>query len=176
MSNDKASEAREGLLDNLTGKAKEVAGAVSGKDDLVEEGQLQQAEARNRKTAVADEAVADAKRAEANQELTEAAREAAEKKQAARAHAEREESLANGQRETEHTAAAREAERQENAGREAAEERAEQLAESRLRGAEAIAADATSTEQQAVAEKLRLEREAAIADNQAAQLRAQTEN
>ena len=36
MSNDKASEAREGLLDNLAGRAKEVAGAVSGKDDLVE--------------------------------------------------------------------------------------------------------------------------------------------
>jgi uncharacterized protein YjbJ (UPF0337 family) len=78
MSNDKASEAREGLLDSVTGKAKEVAGAVSGKDDLVEEGQLQQAEARNRKAAVADEAVADAKRAEADQESAAAAREAAE--------------------------------------------------------------------------------------------------
>src|SRR3954465_4328169 len=94
MSNDRAPEAREGLFDSVTGKAKEVAGAVSGKDDLVEEGQLQQAEARNRKTAVADEAVADAKRAEADQELTEAAREAAEKKQTARAQARREESLA----------------------------------------------------------------------------------
>ena len=46
MSNDKAAEAREGLLDNLAGKAKEVAGAVTGKDDLVQEGQLQQQEAR----------------------------------------------------------------------------------------------------------------------------------
>ena len=68
MSNDKAAEAREGLLDNVKGKAKEVAGAVSGRDDLVEEGQLQQAEARNRKAALADEAVADAKREEAAQE------------------------------------------------------------------------------------------------------------
>ena len=38
------------------------AGAMTGKDDLVEEGQLQQAEARTRKAALADEAVADAKR------------------------------------------------------------------------------------------------------------------
>ena len=38
MSNDKAaSEAREGLLDSVAGKAKEVAGAVTGKDGLVEE-------------------------------------------------------------------------------------------------------------------------------------------
>ena len=49
MSNDKAAEAREGLFDSVAGKAKEVAGAVSGKDDLVEEGQLQQAEAQRRK-------------------------------------------------------------------------------------------------------------------------------
>jgi len=43
MSNDKAAEARQGLFDGVKGKAKEMAGAVSGKDDLVEEGQLQQA-------------------------------------------------------------------------------------------------------------------------------------
>ena len=38
MGNDKAAQSREGLIDSVTGKAKEVAGAVSGKDDLVEEG------------------------------------------------------------------------------------------------------------------------------------------
>ena len=41
-------EARKGLFDSIAGKAKEMAGAVTGKDDLVEEGQLQQAEARKR--------------------------------------------------------------------------------------------------------------------------------
>ena len=46
-SNDKAAEARAGLLGSIAGKAKEVAGAMTGKDDLVEEGQLQQAEARS---------------------------------------------------------------------------------------------------------------------------------
>ena len=58
--NDKAAEAREGMFDSIAGKAKEVAGAVTGKDELVEEGQLQQAEASTRKEALADEAIADA--------------------------------------------------------------------------------------------------------------------
>ena len=75
--NDKAAEAREGMFDSIAGKAKEVAGAVSGKDDLVEEGQLQQAEAQKRKEAIADEAVADAKREETVEELRETNREAA---------------------------------------------------------------------------------------------------
>ena len=48
-SNDKAAQAREGMFDNIAGKAKEVAGAVTGKDGLVEEGQLQQEEARKRR-------------------------------------------------------------------------------------------------------------------------------
>jgi uncharacterized protein YjbJ (UPF0337 family) len=65
MSNDKAAEAREGFFDSVAGKAKELAGAVSGKDDLVEEGQLQQAEAAKRKAAVADDAIASGKQHEA---------------------------------------------------------------------------------------------------------------
>jgi uncharacterized protein YjbJ (UPF0337 family) len=176
MTNDKAAQAREGLFDSIAGKAKEVAGAVSGKDELVEEGQLQQAEARHRKAAVADEAVADAKREEAVQDLRETSSEAAEQEGAARAQAEREESAVERQRADEHEVAARAAEQQEAAGREAAEQRADALAESRLGGAEALEDDATATEQQAAAETRRLEREAAAADQQAAQLRAQTEN
>ena len=54
-------------------------------------------------------------------------------------------------------------------------QRADQLAESRIEEADAIAKDATTTEQQAAAEKQRLQREAAAADKQAAQLRAQTD-
>jgi uncharacterized protein YjbJ (UPF0337 family) len=175
MSNDKASEAREGLFDSVTGKAKEVAGAVSGKDDLVEEGQLQQTEAANRKAAVAEDAVADAKREEAAQELREANREAAEDKGAARVQAQREESVVEQQREGEHAVAAKDADRQEVAGRAAAERQADQLAESRLREADGIATDATSTEQHATEEQLRLQREAAAADQEAARLRAETE-
>lgn len=176
MSKDKAAQAREGLFDSITGKAKEVAGAVTGKDELVEEGQLQQVEARNRKTALADEAIADAKQEEAAHEVAESSRDAAEQKGMARAQAHREESAVERQRATEHASATRDAAEQQAEGQELAERRAEQLAESSLRDAEATAADATSTETAAAAESLRLQREAAAADQQAAQLRAQTEN
>ena len=176
MSNDKAAEAREGLIGNIAGKAKEVAGAVSGKDDLVEEGQLLQAEAANRRDAVADEAIAEAKREEAAHEVRETSKEAAEQQKAAKAAAERQEAAAERQRANEHADATRDAERQQAEGQKAAERQAEKLAESRLDDAEAIEADATSTEQAAAADKLRLEREAASADQQAAQLRGQTEN
>ena len=160
MSNDKAREAREGLLDNVAGKAKEVAGAVTGKDDLVEEGQLQQEEARKRKEAVADEAIADAQRDQAAQEMRDTSREAAQQEGAARTQADREKSAADQQKQAEHDAAATEAQRQEAAGAEAAEEQADRLAESRLRDAEALETDATTTQQQAMAEAQRLEREA----------------
>ena len=56
----KADQAREGLLDSIKGKAKEVAGAVTGNDSLTTEGQLEQAQARERKEANVTEAVADA--------------------------------------------------------------------------------------------------------------------
>ncbi|MCY7401264.1 MAG: hypothetical protein LH477_09935 [Nocardioides sp.] len=175
MSKDTSAQARKGLLDSVAGKAKEVAGAVTGKDDLVEEGQLQQSGASTRRAAIADEAVADAKRKEAVQELRETDREAGKEKKAARDQAEHEESVVDGQRAGEHATAERDAERQEAEGREAAERRADEVAESRLRDAEAIAADATATEQRADAEALRLEREAAATDQQAAQLRAETQ-
>src|SRR3954467_13868604 len=120
MSNDKAGEAREGLLDSVAGKAKEVAGAVSGKDDLVEEGQLQQAEARKRKEAVAEEAVADAKRQEATEELRDANREAAQQQGPARAKTQRKNPPADRQRAIDHAKAAGEPEVQAAAGRTAA--------------------------------------------------------
>jgi uncharacterized protein YjbJ (UPF0337 family) len=175
MSHDKAAEAREGLFDSVAGKAKEVAGAVTGKDDLVEEGQLQQAEARHRKDAVADDALAEAKRDEAAQELRETTQAAAEQKEAAHDQADLAQRAVDREKAEEHAAATRAAERQEAVGVVAAEKRADELAESRLHDAEAIAADATTTEQRAAAEQIRLEREDAAADQQAAQLRAQTE-
>ncbi len=175
MSNDTAGQAREGLLDSVKGRAKEVAGAVTGKDDLVEEGQLQQAAASDRKAALADEAVAEGKRDEATARLREESREAAELEGAARAGAEREQSRVERAREAEHAAAAQAARRQEAAGSEAAQQRADDLAERRLREAEALAADADATEQETAAEQRRLERQAAAADQQAAQLRDRTQ-
>ena len=56
----KAGEARKGLIDSIKGKAKEIAGAVTGNDSLTTEGQLQQAQAQERKEANSVESVADA--------------------------------------------------------------------------------------------------------------------
>lgn len=175
MSNDRASEARAGLLDSVAGKAKEVAGAVRGKDDLVEEGQLQQTEAANRRSAVADDAIARAKREEAEKVSEQADRDAAVRKAAARDEAERAEAGVESQRDGEHAVADQKAAQQAAADREAAEREAEQLAEARLREAEAIAEDAGTTEKQATDERLRLQRAAAAADDEAARLRSETQ-
>ena len=69
---DKADQARKGLLDSIKGKAKEVAGAVLGNDSLTAEGQLDQAQAQERKEANSVEAVADAEAAQARAEAAEA--------------------------------------------------------------------------------------------------------
>ena len=99
----------------------------------MEEGQLQQAEARTRKAALADEAVVDAKLSKAAQELHETSRETAEHTKAAGAQAEREKSVVEQQRASDHMAADQDAERQEAADRAAAQETADKLADSRLR-------------------------------------------
>ena len=65
MTKDTASEARKGLVDSIAGKAKEVAGAVLGRDDLVTEGRAQHDSAQaERDAAVKEEAAhAEAKQA-----------------------------------------------------------------------------------------------------------------
>lgn len=67
MTQDKSTEAREGLASSVKGKAKEVTGAVTGNDSLTAEGQLQQAEADARREASARDAVAQAGQEEARQ-------------------------------------------------------------------------------------------------------------
>lgn len=64
----KSHEARKGLFDSMKGKAKEFAGAVIGNDSLTAEGQLDQAQAQNRKEANSVEAVADAEADQARAE------------------------------------------------------------------------------------------------------------
>lgn len=170
---DTAAEAREGLLDNIAGKAKEVVGAVTGRDDLAEEGQLQQAEAAHRKDAVAEKAVADAKRDGAAQELRESNQEAAAHQEVANDQADAAQRAVDRERQEQHVAAEREAAQQEAVGRQAAEQRAEDVAETAVGDAEALAADAATTERQAAEDRARLEREADAAARQAAQLRDQ---
>jgi uncharacterized protein YjbJ (UPF0337 family) len=177
MSQDKADtagEAREGLFDSVAGKAKEVAGAVTGNDKLVEEGQLQQAEAQNRKAAVADDAIADAKRDKAAEELRETNHEAAAEKESAHDAADRAQRAVDRERAEEHAVAERAAAQQEALGQRAAEQEADAVAEARLRDAEALAADARTTAPLAAVAQGRIEGEAAAAEPQAALLRADT--
>jgi uncharacterized protein YjbJ (UPF0337 family) len=67
--NNKSSQARKGLIDSVKGKAKEIVGAVTGNDSLTAEGQLEQAQAQERKDANSVEAVADAEATQAHDEL-----------------------------------------------------------------------------------------------------------
>ena len=69
---DKAGQAREGLMDSVKVKAKEIAGAVIGNDSLTAEGQLEQTQARERKEANVAETVADAETTETLTELSKA--------------------------------------------------------------------------------------------------------
>lgn len=71
-----AKDAVSGIVEDLKGKAKEAAGSVIGRDDLVREGQAQQDKAAAQRTAAAKEAEAEKARAEAK---VHEAREQAEK-------------------------------------------------------------------------------------------------
>jgi uncharacterized protein YjbJ (UPF0337 family) len=70
---DKAGEARKGLIDSVKGRAKEVVGSLTGNDSLTAEGQLEQTQASERKDANAAEAVADAEAAQAKERADDAA-------------------------------------------------------------------------------------------------------
>ncbi|SKF00092.1 microaggregate-binding protein 1 [Mycobacteroides abscessus] len=58
-------EAVRGVLEDVKGKAKEAAGTVTGRDDLIEEGKAQQDKAQAQREAAQKEAEAEKSRAEA---------------------------------------------------------------------------------------------------------------
>jgi uncharacterized protein YjbJ (UPF0337 family) len=66
MSKDTGPEAAvKGVVEGVKGKAKEVAGAVTGRDELQREGEAQQDKAEAQRDVAAKEAEADKARAEA---------------------------------------------------------------------------------------------------------------
>ncbi|MCV7420346.1 CsbD family protein [Mycobacterium yunnanensis] len=77
---DMSDEARKGLIDSVKGKAKEIAGAMTGNDSLTAEGQLEQTQARERKEANSVQAVADAEAEQARELATEARLEGAQER------------------------------------------------------------------------------------------------
>lgn len=171
--NNKATEARKGLRDSVLGKAKELAGAFTGKDELTEEGQLQQANAQARKDANSREAIADASAREAVDELHARTQDAAEMKRAAYADAGREEHAVVQADAAEKSVADAQAAQQEQNGRHQAEEHAESLARESANEAAQLQVQATKTEHDAAAEHDRLAGEAAEAERRATQLRAE---
>lgn len=58
-------EAVRGVVEDVKGKAKEAAGTVTGRDDLIEEGKAQQDKAQAQREAAQKEAEAEKSRAEA---------------------------------------------------------------------------------------------------------------
>lgn len=84
---DKAAQTRETFVDSVKGKAKEIAGAVTGNDSLTAEGQLTQAEAKERRSASTAEAEADAEAAEAQGQAREAEIKGGQERAAAEVHA-----------------------------------------------------------------------------------------
>jgi uncharacterized protein YjbJ (UPF0337 family) len=165
---DTAGEARKGLAASVAGKAKEVAGAVIGNDSLAREGQLQQAEAEDRRQANAEEAIADAEAARAAQKLR-AANERAheENQQAAREEAAQIRS-AEQAADAEQSRAEAEARAHADAGKVVAERQAAD--EVRNASADALVAQAEAADQERNGER---ERQQLAAEATLAEVRAE---
>ncbi len=87
MTDDNAAQTRKSFVESVKGKAKEVAGAVTGNDSLTAQGQLEQTEAKERRQASRIDAEADAEATEAREMAADAQREAARERSAAEARA-----------------------------------------------------------------------------------------
>ncbi|OBF61893.1 general stress protein CsbD [Mycobacterium sp. 852002-51971_SCH5477799-a] len=121
----KADEARRGLIDSIKGKAKEVAGAVTGNESLTAEGQLEQTQAHERKEANAAEAVAEAQVNQAQEEAAEVRVEGARQRLSANAAAVAAEDSIEAQAAAQNRAADRAAHQQATAAKTQAEVDAE---------------------------------------------------
>jgi uncharacterized protein YjbJ (UPF0337 family) len=126
QSGETAGKARSGIGDAVVGKAKEVAGAVTGNDSLAAEGQLQQSRAHTIRESAAREAIADAEAAEAGQQLRRVHDEAAAQRGQVEARAAEQASAIRDEQLHQQTVAERSVEVEESAGQQAAEDRARQ--------------------------------------------------
>ena len=73
-------EARQGFVENVVGRAKEVVGIVMGDDRLTAEGQIQQAKGEELRDAAASEAIAQQQRERAEREFAEQERKIRQRK------------------------------------------------------------------------------------------------
>ncbi|OBI84017.1 CsbD family protein [Mycobacterium sp. E740] len=173
---DKAGQARESLVDSVKGKAKELFGAVTGNDSLTAEGQLQQAEAKQRKEAATIQSVADAEARDARADVAEARREGAQERAAVNAEAAAEKSAVESQQAAEKRAVEQAAQRELDEQRTQADldaERREREAEAEQR---AGIRDADSQLAGALEEHREAVQESASAHAEADRIRRQADN
>lgn len=172
----KADEARKGLIDSVKGKAKEVVGAVTGNESLTAEGQLEQTQAHDRKEANAIEADAEAQAKQAQDQAAEVRAAGADQRLAADAQAVAAEDSIENQQATQKRAAEQAAQRRAvaettqaeiAAQREAQQARAEEREEIR---------DATEEVVDALAEHQTSVQVADNEESEAARLRRHAEN
>jgi uncharacterized protein YjbJ (UPF0337 family) len=177
MTNDDAAhEARRGLFDSIAGKAKEMAGALTGKDALAQEGQLQQADAAARRQANNDDAVADAQARQAADELREQQQIAARDRREADVRAGEQQQAVQQSVASERAQADVTAQRRENAAQAAADVAATREVHQHVSEAQSIKSDADAAERGAAREHVRLVSDAESDERRAAELRAQAAN
>lgn len=130
---DKAGQARKGLIDSVKGKVKEVAGAITGNDSLTAEGQLEQTQAHEHKEANAIEAVAESEAQQARAQEAQTKVESAQQRLAANAQ----EVAARDSAEAQQAVRKRAAEQAAQQGSAAEQTRAEAAAQRQVQQAEA---------------------------------------
>jgi uncharacterized protein YjbJ (UPF0337 family) len=176
MTDDSTSDqARKGLLDSVKGKAKEIAGAVTGNDSLTAEGQLEQTQAQERKEANSVEAVAKAEADQARQQQAEAQKESFEARREVDAETTAVKTEARAQSAAQKQAA------EAAAQRDAAAQRTQAEAEAARKAAVAKAAEDAKVEhavdqvEDALDEHQRAARDAAAPEVEAQRLRREAE-
>ena len=169
-------EAREGLFDSAAGKAKELAGALTGKAEPIKEGQLQQADARARREANTQEAIADAHAEQAAEELREGKHRSGEERRAAAADFKDSEQVVVQVAAAERANAESAARKQERVGRARADADATQDVRETVAEAQSIRAEADAVERDAQRERDRLASDADAEERHAAELRAEANN
>jgi uncharacterized protein YjbJ (UPF0337 family) len=168
-----ADEARKGLADSIAGKAKEFAGALTGKDELAEEGQLQQADARARREANSAQAIADAQSRQAAEHLAQEQERAAAEQRAAAAESTVKQQVIQHDAVTERAMAEAGAHVQEQAAQDQASAEAVRSVRETMADAQATKSQAQATENAAAQQHDQLLNVAETEERRAAELRAQ---
>lgn len=168
-------ETGPGLLASITGKAKQIAGAVTGNDSLAREGVLQEAESRARKDAVVERAIAEERAEQAATTLSEQHRAAERAEQAVEAGGNARIAQAVEQSAEERDRAAAQVEQQRRDQQAAVERQTARALQQEQARTEHRLQELTAEQQDAAAEAADALRSADQADRTAARVRAEND-